>query len=134
MHLFENLLFSSLYTIQSLPLLCNSTDEIAMNRECDKMKKLMQNSAISGKKFNEVFDPQLTASKTTYDDIGRIRSTGRDACDCLNNDCVGCHFPCPKCNSSKCGNECRQNRNDYVCFIKKDGSDMIQYNPNFKKN
>lgn len=28
-------------------------------------------------------------------------------CDCLNENCPGCFFPCPKCRSAKCGSECR---------------------------
>ncbi len=33
-----------------------------------------------------------------------------DLCDCMKEFCPGCHFPCPKCKSQKCGAECRVNR------------------------
>lgn len=87
-------------------------------------------------KFNEGFNPsqsKRTASKTLYDGRGRIRSSGLDACDCLNNACSGCHFPCPNCKSQKCGNECRAFRNDFVKRIYYDGLDSISHkNPNLK--
>lgn len=46
-------------------------------------------------------------SKNIYDENGHIRATGKDLCDCLDETCPGCHFPCSKCNSNKCGHECR---------------------------
>ncbi|XP_066602008.1 ARL14 effector protein-like isoform X2 [Prorops nasuta] len=42
-----------------------------------------------------------------HDDIGTYVQTGDNFCDCLSFDCEGCHFPCPKCLSTKCGHECR---------------------------
>lgn len=89
-------------------------------------------------KFNEDFSPtksQRNASKSIYTGAGRIRQSGLDACDCLNNDCIGCHFPCQNCKSSKCGNLCRKNRDDYIRSIRIDsgcGEKKI-YNPNFKR-
>jgi ARF7 effector protein C-terminus len=45
-----------------------------------------------------------------YDDRGVRLCDNRDVCDCLNVDCPGCHMPCPRCSSAKCGAECRVNR------------------------
>lgn len=86
--------------------------------------------------FNESFTPsnsKRNATKSIYDGAGRIRMSGLDACDCLNNNCVGCHFPCLKCNNPKCGNECRRNRNDFTHAIQYDGKmdDTTTYNNNF---
>ncbi|MEE6516952.1 hypothetical protein FKM82_026845 [Ascaphus truei] len=45
-----------------------------------------------------------------YDKRGKLLCNKRDLCDCLVEDCQGCFYPCPKCNSTKCGPECRCNR------------------------
>lgn len=45
-----------------------------------------------------------------YDSAGLLRSSNLDVCDCLIKSCPGCHFPCPKCGSHKCGHECRSDR------------------------
>ena len=46
-----------------------------------------------------------------YDAKGLLlESTNKDVCDCLEISCPGCHFPCPKCQSEKCGLECRSER------------------------
>ncbi|KAM6229682.1 ARL14 effector protein-like [Porphyrio hochstetteri] len=51
--------------------------------------------------------PKITAK---YDERGRLRCNNIDLCDCLDSDCLGCFYPCPKCNSNKCGPECRCDR------------------------
>jgi len=45
-----------------------------------------------------------------YDDKGLLIESKLDLCDCLEDLCPGCHFPCLKCRSNKCGAECRQSR------------------------
>lgn len=47
---------------------------------------------------------------TMFDAKGRYRANGFDICDCLDNTCPGCHFPCPNCKNTKCGPCCRVNR------------------------
>ncbi len=44
-----------------------------------------------------------------YDDAGMLHENSADICDCLEVGCPGCHFPCIKCGSEKCGAECRCN-------------------------
>jgi hypothetical protein len=46
---------------------------------------------------------------------------GRDICDCLRPGCPGCHYPCKKCKSQKCGNECRVNRTWYYEKVEIEG-------------
>ncbi|CAB0042792.1 unnamed protein product [Trichogramma brassicae] len=42
-----------------------------------------------------------------YDENGIFIPTQENLCDCLDKECPGCHFPCPTCSSTKCGNPCR---------------------------
>lgn len=99
-----------------------------------KRKKLSEELDID-MKFNKDFEPSKSsrnATKTVYDGSGRIRSSGKDVCDCLRDSCCGCHFPCSKCKSSKCGIECRNNRNDYTTYIESDdGKCEKRFNNNF---
>lgn len=67
-----------------------------------------------------------------YDETGRHIATGIDMCDCLNEKCSGCYFPCPKCNSSKCGLHCRIHRKfmyEEVECQTGDGTVIIRKNP-----
>ncbi|KAI5263390.1 Arl14 Effector Protein-Like [Manis pentadactyla] len=45
-----------------------------------------------------------------YDESGKLIFNDVDLCDCLEKNCLGCFYPCPKCNSNKCGPECRCSR------------------------
>lgn len=53
---------------------------------------------------------RINSSGQLYDSMGRLRATLEDLCDCLEKECEGCHFPCEKCTSEKCGPTCRVNR------------------------
>lgn len=56
-----------------------------------------------------------------YDERGILMSVKKDLCDCMEDTCPGCHFPCPKCRSNKCGHECRQNRKWVFNCVELDG-------------
>ncbi|KAM3967804.1 ARL14 effector protein [Aphomia sociella] len=91
--------------------------------------------------FLDNFDPETSArerrklnrksyflnrkSKNIYNERGQIAATGKDLCDCLDETCPGCHFPCPRCNSSKCGHECRVNRKWMYDKIEIEGNDFV---------
>ena len=45
-----------------------------------------------------------------FDSQGVLLHNQLDLCDCLREECPGCHFRCPKCQSPKCGHVCRNNR------------------------
>ena len=56
-----------------------------------------------------------------FDNKGVMLHNQRDLCDCLREACPGCHFRCPKCQSPKCGHECRNNRRWEYDFVEVDG-------------
>ncbi|XP_068081225.1 ARL14 effector protein isoform X2 [Anabrus simplex] len=92
-------------------------------------------------KFMENFDPEKSnrerrklnrkisatgrKSSSLYDEKGILVALDRDLCDCLDDTCPGCHFPCPKCRSCKCGHECRQNRKWMYDCIEVEGTDNV---------
>lgn len=59
-------------------------------------------------KKNEFVSVKRQVNK--YDKKGRLTFNKADLCDCLDEGCLGCFYPCPKCNSTKCGPTCRCNR------------------------
>lgn len=83
---------------------------------------------LTSNKFMENFNPETSArekrklhrklntnstkkiSGVIYDEKGRLIANGLNVCDCLMANCPGCFFPCSKCESTKCGSECRVNR------------------------
>lgn len=81
--------------------------------------------------FNNNFDPNNSRRRQTrpmFDGNGSYRSTGLNECDCLTANCVGCHFPCPKCKSPKCGNECRQYRQYAYAYVYSEASKKTIFN------
>ncbi|XP_036595688.1 ARL14 effector protein-like [Trichosurus vulpecula] len=64
-----------------------------------------------------------------YDEKGRLLSNGVDLCDCLNVECPGCFYPCPNCNSNKCGVKCRCNRRWTYTKTVKESGDLVHEFP-----
>lgn len=68
----------------------------------------------------------LNAKSKVYDSTGRLLSNGKDLCDCLDVDCMGCFFPCPECSSRKCGVECRCDRKWLYEQVEVEGGQIIR--------
>ncbi|KAM8960784.1 ARL14 effector protein-like [Pelodytes ibericus] len=66
-----------------------------------------------------------------YDKKGKLLFNNRDLCDCLEETCQGCFYPCPKCNSTKCGPECRCNRKWVYDRIQTESGKVISKLPFF---
>ncbi|XP_036009544.1 ARL14 effector protein-like [Mus musculus] len=45
-----------------------------------------------------------------YDKSGSLICNEVDLCDCLEKNCLEYFYPSPKCNSNKCGPECKCNQ------------------------
>ncbi|KAM3877108.1 ARL14 effector protein [Diretmus argenteus] len=72
-------------------------------------------------------DRQTMAAKSkVYDSKGRLLSNGKDMCDCLDMDCLGCFYPCPECGSRKCGVECRCDRKWFYEQVEVEGGEIIR--------
>ncbi|XP_075693849.1 ARL14 effector protein isoform X2 [Rhinoderma darwinii] len=61
-----------------------------------------------------------------YDSHGNLLVNGRDLCDCLDEDCMGCFYSCRKCGSNKCGVECRCDRKWLYEQIEIEGGEVIR--------
>ncbi|XP_054843014.1 ARL14 effector protein-like isoform X2 [Eublepharis macularius] len=92
------------------------------NPETREQQKKACMSMITQDCFNNTKKP---AKK--YDKHGRLLSNKADLCDCLEKNCLGCFYPCPKCNSTKCGAECRCNRKWVYDHIQIEGGQMIRF-------
>lgn len=68
----------------------------------------------------------LNAKSKVYDANGRLLSNGKDLCDCLDVDCMGCFFPCPECTSRKCGVECRCDRKWLYEQVEVEGGQIVR--------
>uniref|UniRef100_A0A1Q3EYF7 ARF7 effector protein C-terminal domain-containing protein n=1 Tax=Culex tarsalis TaxID=7177 RepID=A0A1Q3EYF7_CULTA len=79
------------------------------------------------RKLTRKSTPQVTEKKQTglYTDRGVHRESGKDMCDCLDLSCAGCHFPCPCCESPKCGPHCRVSRKWMYETIEHDAKDLV---------
>ncbi|XP_004618231.2 ARL14 effector protein-like [Sorex araneus] len=79
-------------------------------------------------KMNEYFSVKYKVMRK-YDKSGKLLCNDADLCDCLEKNCLGCFYPCPKCNSNKCGPECRCNRRWVYDAIVTETGDIISTLP-----
>ncbi|KAM6393527.1 ARL14 effector protein isoform 1-T3 [Pluvialis apricaria] len=68
----------------------------------------------------------IPAKSKVYDSQGLLLYSGMDLCDCLDEDCLGCFYACPKCGSNKCGAECRCDRKWLYEQIEIEGGEIIR--------
>ncbi|XP_036888141.1 ARL14 effector protein-like isoform X1 [Sturnira hondurensis] len=79
-------------------------------------------------KMNEYFSVKYKVVRK-YDKSGRLICNDADLCDCLEKNCLGCFYPCPKCNSNKCGPECRCGRKWVYDAIVTESGEVISMLP-----
>lgn len=96
----------------------------------------LKNNQLKSRLRNGDNRPQLpplprrsNGSASLYDVNGKLRGTQEDICDCFEKNCPGCHFPCDKCKSEKCGPTCRVYRRYLFEQIEFDGKADIKKNP-----
>eukprot|EP00076_Gallus_gallus_P035370 XP_025000908.1 ARL14 effector protein-like [Gallus gallus] len=93
------------------------------NPETRKQRKKARMSQMN----KDCFNKPKTLKK--YDSRGRLLRNNTDLCDCLDKNCLGCFYPCPKCNSNKCGPVCRCNRKWVYDTIETEDGNVISAFP-----
>ncbi|KAI7814049.1 ARL14 effector protein [Triplophysa rosa] len=80
----------------------------------------------AGGKLSSGDRQSLSVKNKVYDSKGLLISCGKDLCDCLDIDCMGCFYPCPECGSRKCGVECRCDRKWLYEQVEVEGGEIIR--------
>ncbi|NXH23123.1 A14EL protein, partial [Bucco capensis] len=93
-----------------------------------KIREQKKKTCISQMKQYLCYEPKITKK---YDQHGRLLCNNIDLCDCMDMNCLGCFYPCPKCNSNKCGPKCRCNRRWVYDTIETEDGNMISVLPFF---
>ncbi|XP_050523218.1 ARL14 effector protein-like [Daktulosphaira vitifoliae] len=55
-------------------------------------------------------DCEKHEDKNIYNMNGLLLESKKDLCDCNVITCPGCFYPCENCSATKCGHQCRVNR------------------------
>lgn len=85
------------------------------------------------KRLTKMINRQQQIDDYLYDKQGVHLASGKDICDCLEENCPGCWLPCKRCKSTKCSFECR-NRRRFVVLEVKDEEAEDEENDNREKN
>uniref|UniRef100_A0A3Q2V7H4 ADP-ribosylation factor-like 14 effector protein n=1 Tax=Haplochromis burtoni TaxID=8153 RepID=A0A3Q2V7H4_HAPBU len=96
-----------------------------MTTQADRDRKTRCNCSIRHCLF-ESRRQNVGAKNKVYDNKGRLLSNGKDLCDCLDVDCMGCFYPCPECGSRRCGIECRCDRKWLYEQMEVEGGEIIR--------
>ncbi|XP_033750303.1 ARL14 effector protein-like [Pecten maximus] len=118
----------------------NSNDGTGSDDGNTVTKQLRMLTFANPGKFMDNFDPERSAREMRkmnrriyrenirknqlYDETGVLLDNSLDLCDCLDMECEGCHFPCPKCGSEKCGTECRCCRKWFYEHVEVEGTNL----------
>ncbi|XP_051876429.1 ARL14 effector protein-like isoform X2 [Pristis pectinata] len=94
----------------------------------------LQTKEIHRMKLRQLVFENNAVGQRKYDGNGRLLLNGIDLCDCLDESCPGCFYPCSKCSSWKCGSTCRCNRKWIYDGIETEGTDVVQKFPNLDSN
>ena len=60
-------------------------------------ENLTNNNEQNGESRDRAREGSGERKASIYDNKGVLLHSGLDLCDCLEDSCPGCHFPCPKC-------------------------------------
>lgn len=107
---------------------------LANKEKHDPIERFMENfdpdrSVRERRKLSRKINTTRRHPGALYDELGIHIASDVDMCDCLQKICTGCHFPCEKCKSLKCGIECRVNRKYVYDQIEYQGCDLVIKNP-----
>uniref|UniRef100_T1JDY0 ARF7 effector protein C-terminal domain-containing protein n=1 Tax=Strigamia maritima TaxID=126957 RepID=T1JDY0_STRMM len=123
----------------------NNAEEINPIRSGQGSRQLRRLDNGNAGKFLENWTPESSNRETrkltrkiykeggrkwqSYNEQGIFIKSNSDFCDCLEETCPGCHFPCLRCTSAKCGHECRNNRKWTYDYVEIEGADYTIRNP-----
>ncbi|XP_074935477.1 ARL14 effector protein-like [Phalacrocorax aristotelis] len=91
-----------------------------------KTREQKKKACMSQMKQEICNNPKITKK---YDKQGRLLCNNIDLCDCLQKNCLGCFYPCPKCSSKKCRPKCRCNRKWIYESIQTESGNVISVLP-----
>lgn len=94
----------------------SKTDKQAANREVGETRTV-EDGGTSGAQSSDATLPQRGISSRREERV--------EHCDCLFRDCSGCHYPCPKCSSTKCGARCKRKRRVLIDCVVVEGATVM---------
>ncbi|XP_062845975.1 ARL14 effector protein [Trichomycterus rosablanca] len=119
-------------------LVAKENNSFETNQFSKERRQTPRDSGQKGRTVNEGFKKRggaklsssdrqcIPAKSKVYDSQGLLVSCGQDLCDCLDVDCMGCFYPCPDCDSRKCGVECRRDRKWLYEQVEVEGGEIIR--------